>query len=72
MGGDLRKGIALFRQQAPRCVETYDISHAVATQLQAHWRAHAPWHAFLQQAGTTLPRFQQTDLAFLLHNSSVD
>jgi hypothetical protein len=63
-GSDLRKGIALFRQQARRCVETYDISHAVATQLQAHWREHAPWHTFLQQAGTTLPRFQQTDLAF--------
>jgi hypothetical protein len=65
-GSDLRKGIALFRQQAPRCVATYDISHAVATQLKAHWGEHAPWHAFLQQAGTTLPRFQQTDLAFLL------
>ena len=38
----------------------------MATQLKAHWRTHAPWHAFLQQAGTTLPRFQQTDLAFLL------
>jgi hypothetical protein len=65
-GSDLRKGIALFRQQAPRCVATYDISHAVATQLKAHWGEHTPWHAFLQQAGTTLPRFQQTDLAFLL------
>jgi hypothetical protein len=38
----------------------------VATQLQAQWREHAPRHTFLQQAGTTLPRFQQTDLAFLL------
>jgi hypothetical protein len=65
-GSDVRKGIALFRQQAPSCVETYDISHAVATQLKAHWRDHAPWQAFLQQAGTTLSHFQQTDLAFLL------
>lgn len=65
-GSDLRKGIALFRQQAPSCVETYDISHAIATQLQAHWRDDAPWQAFLQQAGTTLSHFQQTDLAFLL------
>jgi hypothetical protein len=65
-GSDLRKGIALFRRQAPNCVETYDISHAVAAQLQAHWRDDAPWQAFLKQAGTTLSRFQQTDLAFLL------
>jgi hypothetical protein len=65
-GSDLRKGIALFRQQAPSCVETYDISHAIATHLQAHWRDDAPWQAFLHQAGTTLSHFQQTDLAFLL------
>ncbi|WP_295882171.1 hypothetical protein [uncultured Thiohalocapsa sp.] len=65
-GSDLRKGIALFRQQAPRCVETYDISHAVATQLKAHWRENAPWQAFLQHSSTILSRFQQTDLAFLL------
>lgn len=65
-GSDLRKGIALFRQQAASCVETDDISHAVATQLKAHWRDHAPWQAFLQQAGTTLSHFQQTDLAFVL------
>jgi hypothetical protein len=65
-GSDLRKGIALFRQGVPSCVETYDISHAVATQLKAHWRGHAPWQAFLRQAGATLSRFQQTNLAFLL------
>ena len=65
-GSDLRKGIALFRQQAPSCVETYDISHAVATQLKAHWRDNAPWQAYLQQARTTLSHFQQTDLAALL------
>jgi hypothetical protein len=65
-GSDLRKGIALFRQQASSCVETYDISHAIATQLKAHWRDDAPWQAFLKQAGTTLSHFQQTDLAFLL------
>jgi hypothetical protein len=65
-GSDVRKGIALFRQQAPSCVETYDISHAVATQLKAHWRDDAHWQGFLKQTGATLSRFQQTDLAFLL------
>jgi hypothetical protein len=65
-GSDVRKGIALFRQQAPSCVETYDISHAIATQLKAHWRDDEHWQAFLKQAGATLSYFQQTDLAFLL------
>jgi hypothetical protein len=65
-GSDVRKGIALFRQQAPRCVASYDISHAIATQLKAHWREDAHWQGFLQQAGVTLSRFQQTDLVFLL------
>jgi len=65
-GSDVRKGIALFRQQAPRCVETYDISHAIATQLKAHWRDDEHWQGFVQQTGATLSHFQQTDLAFLL------
>jgi hypothetical protein len=65
-GSDVRKGIALFRQQASRCVETYDISHAIATQLKAHWRDDGHWQGFLQQAGATLSHFQQTDLALLL------
>jgi hypothetical protein len=65
-GSDVRKGIALFRQQAPSCVETYDISHAIATQLKAHWRDDVHWQGFLQQAAATLSHFQQTELLFLL------
>jgi hypothetical protein len=65
-GSDLRKGIALYRQQAPNCIETYDISHAVACTLKAHWREDSAWQAFLKQASATLKRFQQSDLAFLL------
>jgi hypothetical protein len=59
-GSDVRKGMVLFRQQAPSCVETYDISRAIATHLKAHRQG------FLKQAGSTLSHFQQTDLAFLL------
>ena len=65
-GSDLRKGIALYRQQAPNCVETYDISHAIATALKAHWHEQSAWQAFLKQASATVSRFQQTNLAFLL------
>jgi hypothetical protein len=65
-GSDVRKGIALFRQQAPACVETYDISHAIATQLKAHWRDDVHWQGFWKQAAATLSHFQQTELLFLL------
>ncbi|ESQ10343.1 MAG: hypothetical protein N838_10185 [Thiohalocapsa sp. PB-PSB1] len=65
-GHDLRKGVALFRQQAQGCVETYDISHAIAAHLKAHWRDAARLQGFLQQASTTSSHFQHTDLAFLL------
>ncbi|EIC23678.1 hypothetical protein Thi970DRAFT_00392 [Thiorhodovibrio frisius] len=65
-GSDVRKGIALFRQQAPGCVETYDISHAIATYLKAHWRDDVHWQGFLKQAAATLSHFQQTELLFLL------
>ena len=47
-------------------METYDISHAVATQLKTHWRDDVHWEGFFQQAAATLTHFQQTDLAFLL------
>lgn len=65
-GSDVRKGIAVYRQQTPNCVATDDISHAIAIALKAHWHADSTWQAFLKQASATLSRFQQTDLAFLL------
>ena len=65
-GSDLRKGIALYGQQTPGVVATYDISHATANQLKAHWRHDPDWAAFSKQAGNTLSTYQQTDLAFLL------
>ena len=37
-GSDVRKGVSLFCQSRPQCVETYDISHATANALKAHWR----------------------------------
>lgn len=64
-GGDVRKGVSLFCQSHPQCVETYDISHATANALKAHWRHDTQWSAFVQQASATLKRCQQSDLAFL-------
>ncbi len=66
-GSDLHKGIGLFQQQqAPECVETYDISHRIATLLKAELSPDARWQELLRHARTTRAAFQQTDLAFLL------
>ena len=66
-GSDLHKGIALFQQtQAPACVETYDISHRLATSLERELTRDERWNGFLAHCRTTLASFQQTDLAFLL------
>lgn len=66
-GSDLHKGIALFQEQhAPGCLETYDISHRIATLLKAELSQDARWTALLAHCATTLSTFQQTDLACLL------
>jgi hypothetical protein len=66
-GSDLHKGIALFQQeQAPNCVETYDISHRIATLFKAELSPDDRWTTFLAHARATLASFQQTELAFLL------
>ena len=66
-GSDLHKGITLFQQEhAPECVETYDISHRIATLLKAELAPDDRWKAFLEHCSATLASFQQTDLAFLL------
>jgi hypothetical protein len=66
-GSDLHKGIALFQQeQAPNCVETYDISHRIATLFKAELSPDDRWTTFLAHARATRASFQQTELAFLL------
>ncbi|WP_213460587.1 hypothetical protein [Thiocapsa sp.] len=66
-GSDLHKGITLFRrEQTTDCVETYDISHRIATLLKAELQPDARWQTFLAHCKRTLASFQQTDLAFLL------
>jgi hypothetical protein len=66
-GSDLLKGITVFQQEhAPACVETYDISHRIATLLKAELTPDDRWKAFLAHCRATLASCQQTDLAFLL------
>jgi hypothetical protein len=65
-GSDLCKGIALFQQDAPGCISTYDISHRIATLLKAELGRDTRWESLLAHGRTAWSSFQQTDLAFLL------
>ena len=65
-GSDLRKGITVFQESAPSCIDTYDISHAIANLLKRELGVDTHWTAFLHHCRTTLAAWQQTDLAFLL------
>ncbi|MFB1497545.1 hypothetical protein, partial [Thiocapsa sp. N5-Cardenillas] len=58
-GSDLHKGITLFRQeQTTDCVETYDISHRIATLLKAELHPDGRWQTFLSHCTRTLASFQ--------------
>jgi hypothetical protein len=59
-GGDLAKGIALFRQEHPGVVDTYDISHKLACLLKAELEPDPPWQEFLRQAGRTRRRGRES------------
>lgn len=58
-GGDLAKGIDLFRQRHPGVVDTYDISHKLACLLKAELEPDPRWQEFLRQAGRARAVLQQ-------------
>jgi hypothetical protein len=58
-GGDLAKGIALFRHEYPGVVDTYDVSHKLACLLKAELEPDSRWQEFLRQAGQTRAVLQQ-------------
>lgn len=58
-GGDLAKGIALFRRGHAGVVDTYDVSHKLACLLKAELEPDPRWQEFLRQAGRTRAVLQQ-------------
>ena len=58
-GGDLAKGIELFRQEHPGVVDTYDVSHKLACLLKAELEPDRRWQEFLRQAGRARALLQQ-------------
>ena len=64
-GSDVVKGIRLFQEQHPGTVYTYDVSHRMATFLKQELSNDARWNNYLSQCGGCIPKFQQTNMAFL-------
>jgi hypothetical protein len=62
-GSDVRKGVALFQEQHPETIYTYDISHRMATFLKQELSNDPRWNEYLSRCGRTIPLFQQTNLA---------
>lgn len=64
-GSDLRKGIKLFQHRHPEVIDTYDVSHRMATLLKQALGDDARWNAFLSECSRCRVELQQTELAFL-------
>jgi hypothetical protein len=64
-GADLRKGIQLFQHRHPEVIDSYDVSHRMATLLKQELGNEMRWNAFLSECSRCRVELQQTELAFL-------
>lgn len=64
-GSDVVKGIRVFQEQHPSTVYTYDVSHRMATFLKQGLSSDVRWNDYLSNCGVCIPKFQQTNMAFL-------
>jgi hypothetical protein len=67
-GGDLVKGIELFRAARPehqQVIETYDVTHKLACLLKAQLEPDPRWAQFSRQCAQTGQELRQTAGAFL-------
>jgi len=64
-GSDVVKGIRVFQEQHPGTVYTYDVSHRMATFLKQGLSNDTRWNDYLSHCGSCIPKFQQTNMAFL-------
>ncbi|MBD2776997.1 hypothetical protein, partial [Iningainema tapete] len=65
-GSDIKKGIALYRQDNPGILATYDITHKMANLLKKELLPDERFQNFLRQCSLTRQQVQQTKLYFLI------
>jgi len=64
-GSDVKKGIELFCSQEPTTVQTYDITHLIATAFKKELTGDERWEALVKAATHTGKKVNQTVLHFL-------
>jgi len=64
-GSDLSKGIRLFQAANPVPVNTYDVTHKLASLVKAELEADPRWAEFLRYCTSSLFQLQQSRGAFL-------
>jgi len=64
-GSDLYKGMALFAAAHPEVIDTYDVTHKLASLLKAELEVDQRWAEFLQRCTSSLFELQQSRGAFL-------
>ena len=64
-GGDLQRGVRLFRQQHPAVVGAYDILHKLALFLEKILQRAPRWEQFLGRVASCQKRTRYTRCAFL-------
>jgi len=64
-GSDVNKGVHLFQAVHPEVVDTYDVTHELASLLKAELEPDPRWAEFLQRCTRTLFQLQQSRGAFL-------
>lgn len=64
-GSDIKKGIALYKQQHPSLIWTHDITHAMALLLKKELKEDETYQSFMRQCNVTRQQIKQTPLYFL-------
>jgi len=65
-GSDLCKGIELFKENAPECVATYDVTHRLAVALKHELAEDQEWIGWISRCDSVRQSLQQTALQFLV------
>ena len=65
-GSDIKKGVALYKEEHPDVVYTYDVTHKMAALLKKELQADEQWLNFSKQCGIARTSLKQTDLHYLL------
>ena len=64
-GGDIKKGIGLYKQKHPKLIWTHDITHAMALLLKKELDTDETYQTFMRQGNVTRQQIKQTPLYFL-------